>query len=158
VRASGAGSPIVGYPEAAISAAPTPASAAFVITHGARYRPVGRPVAADGKSRQLLGFASGEARIDAMLPSVTAEQDVDVEVARARDAYRRGVPPSQIVDALLRRGWGTIMVILLGRRAFDLTIGECKMADGWSSRGIDAPIFDAYFVPLIERKRAIWDR
>ena len=86
------------------------------------------------------------------------EEDVEIEVPRIRDAFRRRVPPSQFVAALLRRGWGTITLILLGRRAFDLTIGECKLADGWTSAGIEPAAFDAYFVPLIERNRAQWDR
>jgi hypothetical protein len=85
------------------------------------------------------------------------EELVAVEVPRARDAFRRGVPPSQIVEPLQRDGWGSIRLVLLGMRAFRLSIGECKEAEGWSHRGIDARPFDAYFRPLIERNRHLWD-
>lgn len=86
------------------------------------------------------------------------EEQVAVEVPRAREAFRRGVLPSQIVEALQRKDWGSIQLVLLGMRAFGLTIGECKEAEGWSRRSVDARQFDAYFAPLIERNRHLWDR
>jgi hypothetical protein len=89
---------------------------------------------------------------------VGLQEEVGAEVPNVQAAFRRGVPPSQFVGALQRRGWGTSQLILLGRRAFELTFPECKGADGWSSRGIDAAAFDGYFVPLIERNRRVWDR
>lgn len=81
------------------------------------------------------------------------------EVPAARAAYRRGVRPSQIVrDVLARRGWeGGVILILFGMRTFRLTIPECKSAEGWTHEGIDEAAFDAYFVPLIEARRAQWD-
>lgn len=89
---------------------------------------------------------------------MSADQTVDEEVPRVREAYLRGVPPSQIVEALLRRGWGNIMLIMLGMRAFGLALREGKGAEGISAGGrIEAPVFDAYFIPLIERNRASWD-
>ncbi len=89
---------------------------------------------------------------------MTAEDQVEAEVPIAREAFRRGIPPSQIVEPLVRRGWGTIMLILLGRNAFNLSLQECKGAEGWSQKGLDAAKFDAYLVPLIESRRALWDR
>jgi hypothetical protein len=85
------------------------------------------------------------------------EQTVYAEVPLAREAYRRGVPPSQIVSALMRRGWSQIMLVLLGREAFALTIAECKGAEGITYGSIEPPIFDAYVIPLIERNRPMWD-
>lgn len=81
------------------------------------------------------------------------------ELPAARAAYRRGVRPSQIVaDVLGRRRWhGGIVLVLFGMRVFRLTIPECKSAEGWTEDGIDAAAFDAYFVPLIEARRAQWD-
>jgi hypothetical protein len=89
---------------------------------------------------------------------MSVEDDVMEEVPAARGAYRRGVSPSKIVaDLVERRQWNGITLVLFGMRAFRLTIPECKMAEGWSERGLDAAVFDAYFRPLIEAHRPQWD-
>lgn len=89
---------------------------------------------------------------------MSVEDEVMEEVPAARAAYRRGALPSQIVaDVAARRGFGSIALILFGMRAFRLSLPQCKSAEGWSERGIDAAVFDAYFVPLIEAQRAQWD-
>ena len=90
---------------------------------------------------------------------MTAEEHVMTEVPAARQAYRADVPPSQIVNAVIaRHGWQGIMLVLFGMRAFALSIPECKGAEGITRDGVDAVVFDAYFVPLIDAKRARWDR
>lgn len=84
-------------------------------------------------------------------------QEIIDEVAPAREAYRRGVPPSQIARALLRRGWG-MHLVALAREAFGLSIAEAKNDVGFVGRKlVDDAAFDAYFIPLIEAHRAEWD-
>lgn len=85
-------------------------------------------------------------------------EEIHDEAAPAREAYRRGVPPSQIVRALLRRRWPLAAFVALARAAFGLSIAEAKNDVGFE-RGelVDAAAFDAYFIPLIEAHRADWD-
>ncbi len=84
--------------------------------------------------------------------------------AFARELYRDGLRPSEMVRELVTfvddRGWSCNSVFLVGiaREAFGLSISECKGAPGTGRPSDDPAAFDAYFTPLIEAKRATWDR
>ena len=78
----------------------------------------------------------------------------------ARELYREGLRPSELVRELEPfvndRGWSfnSVILISIARQAFGLSISECKDAPASS----DTTAFDAYFVALIEAKRATWDQ
>lgn len=92
---------------------------------------------------------------------------VTVEAAAelARDAYRCGLRPSEILRVLApffaARQWNvtSLLLVATATRAFRLTISECTGAPGWG-RGASVAhqgAFDDYLVPLIEHRRWQWD-
>lgn len=82
----------------------------------------------------------------------------------ARDLYREGLRPSELVRELEPfvndRGWSfnSVILVSIARAAFGLSIAECKDAPGTGRPSDDPAAFDAYFTPLIEAKRTTWDR
>ena len=87
--------------------------------------------------------------------------------AEARRAYRDGARPSAVIRAvaasLRPRGiaGSSILLIMIGRAAFGLSISECKhVGIWWRGDPDDLPndAVDDYLTPLIERNRSTWDR
>lgn len=89
---------------------------------------------------------------------------VEEAAGLARDAYRCGLRPSEIIRVLApffaARHWNltSLLLVATATRAFRLTIPECTGTPGWG-RGELAHhgAFDDYLVPLIERRRWQWD-
>jgi len=83
----------------------------------------------------------------------------------ARDAYRCGLRPSEIIRVLApffaARQWSvtSLLLVATATRAFRLSIPECTGAPGWGTAGslVHHGAFDDYLVPLIERRRWQWD-
>ena len=100
-----------------------------------------------------------------MNPQEDHEVVIDWAAAHAQEAYRRGVRPARIIRELIDvfaerlHYWNSILFVITARRAFGLTISECKGADDfWRGGRIDDDGIDGYLVPLIERNRSDWDR
>ena len=111
-------------------------------------------------------LADGSVRYAAgMNPPEDTEVVLEWAATHAREASCSGTRPSRIIRELResfaeRLGyWNSVLFVITARRAFGLTIAECKGAeDFWRGGQMDEEGLDSYLIPLMEKNRPDWNR